>query len=79
MSFCALSLYAHEVLSPHNILDNIQARVRNHLDYMPVLSTSDPHASPLCIVVLLLSIYNVLENQVEGALGDRRLRILEEI
>ena len=33
----------------------------------------------LCIVVLLLSIYNVLENQVEDALGDRRLRILEEI
>jgi len=39
-------LEIHRVLSPHHLLDGVQARVRNHLDNMSVLSPSHTHSAP---------------------------------
>ena len=42
----------HYAILPHDLLDGVQARVRNHLDYVPVLPSTNLHSSPLTVVRL---------------------------
>jgi hypothetical protein len=46
-------LEIHRVLSPHHLLDGVQARIRNHLDNVSVLSPSHPHSTPSARVIHL--------------------------